>query len=40
MSQEYLVEEEFNPVHIYYKEIHADGLNLVGLKYSNLTYSL
>jgi len=27
MTQERLVEEEFNPVHFYYKEIQADGLN-------------
>jgi len=27
MTQEHLVDEEFNPVHFYYKEIQADGLN-------------
>jgi len=27
MTQERLVEEEFNPVHFYYKEIQANGLN-------------
>lgn len=27
MAQEYLIEEDFNPVHFYYKGIQADGLN-------------
>lgn len=27
MSQEHLVDEEFDPVHFYYKEIQSDGLN-------------